>query len=242
VIVQIQAPGGDWQDYARTTAAEAKAGLRNPRDPQGQPFPVGTKLRAVADYGHGETVATHEVLAPKVRRTRTTSRHRAAQDAAQNAQPVVDTTDGGSPPSTADSRPPTAGPAVEPETANALAQRILDVRRQGVSRRVLAELASLSQPQLWRCEQGRVRPEEVEPLTAALVKAATGDLPEHLRPKRATTGGPKVKPVSKAELTHRIEVVVELLRTARTDKGITKAALVDAALAVIDPSPPESTD
>jgi hypothetical protein len=47
---------------------------------------------------------------------------------------------------------------------------------------------------------------------------------------------PKAAAPSKADLTHRVETVVELLRSARGDKGITKAALVDSALAMLDPT------
>ena len=65
---------------------------------------------------------------------------------------------------------------------------------------------------------------------AQVSRIEAGELPV-LEPK-----APGAKQPSKADLTHRVEVVVELLHSARADKGITKAALADSALAVLNPT------
>jgi hypothetical protein len=85
---------------------------------------------------------------------------------------------------------------------------------------------------VWRFEHRKTHPDEVEPLRAGLVRVeARVEAGEFTRPARE----PKVKTSSRAELAHRLHVLAELLRTARGDRSISKAALVDAALAVIEP-------
>jgi hypothetical protein len=49
---------------------------------------------------------------------------------------------------------------------------------------------------------------------------------------------PKAQAFTKADLTHRVEVVTELLRTAGSDKSVGKAALIDSLLAVLKPAAP----
>jgi hypothetical protein len=105
--------------------------------------------------------------------------------------------------------------------------------RQVVGRGKLAELLDTTGSAVWRFEQGRIHPDEVTALQTGLAaiekRIAEG---EFVKPEKA----PAAKQASKADLTHRIEVTVELVKAARGDKGITKAALVDSVLAVLDPS------
>jgi hypothetical protein len=105
--------------------------------------------------------------------------------------------------------------------------------RQVVGRGKLAELLDTTGSAVWRYEQGRIHPDEVESLTAGLKKVedriAAG---EFVKPDKA----PAAKQASKTELAHRVETVIELVKAARGDKGITKVALVDSVLAVLDPS------
>jgi len=105
--------------------------------------------------------------------------------------------------------------------------------RQVVGRGKLAELLSVTGSAVWRFENGRIHEDEVKGLQAGLKKMedriAAGEFVK-------AAAEPKGKQPSKADLTHRVEVAVELVKAARADKGITKAALVDSVLAVLDPS------
>jgi hypothetical protein len=108
-----------------------------------------------------------------------------------------------------------------------LADAVLATRRR-VGRTVLAEFMGASQSQVWRWENSRVHPGEVDTVKAQV--ARFGELPQ------PEAKSPKTPAPTKAELTHRIETVVELLRSAGSDKAITKAALIDSALAVLTPT------
>jgi hypothetical protein len=113
-----------------------------------------------------------------------------------------------------------------------LPERVVAARKL-LGRKALAEALSISESTAWRAEHGRVHPSEVTPLTDALTnveeRIAAGEF-------KKAEHQPKAAAPSKAELTHRVETVVELLKTARGDKSITKAALIDSALAVLDPT------
>jgi hypothetical protein len=137
----------------------------------------------------------------------------------------------------------TKGKAAEPKAprystdadlVTQLAERAVACR-QVMGRAALAEALGMTGSAVWRAEHGRIHPDELEPLHDGLAAAerriAAGEFVKAERAPRATA-------VSKADLTHRVEVAAELLRTARGDKSITKAALVDSALAVLDPQAP----
>jgi hypothetical protein len=136
---------------------------------------------------------------------------------------------------------PKATPAPKPEPtprwvtgkdAEDLAERTL-AARQVTGRNKLAELLDVTGSAVWRFENARIRPDEVEGLRSGLAeveaKIKAGDF---VKPDREPKGGGP----SKADLTHRVEVAVELVKAARADKSITKVKLVDSLLAVLDPS------
>lgn len=127
---------------------------------------------------------------------------------------------------------PTPRYVEEKKLAGDLADRVL-AARQVVGRNRLAELLAVTGSAVWRFEQGRIHPDEVDGLISGLdaieKRIAAGDFVK-------AAAQPKAKQASKADLTHRVEVVVELVKAARGDKSITKAGLVDSLLAVLDPS------
>jgi hypothetical protein len=104
--------------------------------------------------------------------------------------------------------------------------------RQVMGRGALAEALDTTQSAVWRAEQGRIHPDEVDGLKAGLdaveKRIAAGEFVK-------AEAAPKGKQPSKADLLHRVEVAAELVRAAKGDKAITKAALVDSVLGVLDP-------
>jgi hypothetical protein len=128
-------------------------------------------------------------------------------------------------------------PAPEPKYASAedlgdLPERV-DAARQVMGRNELAKALGITGSACWRHERGRTHPGEVAHLREELPKIeeriAAG---EFIKQEKS----PATKQPSKADLTHRVEVVTESLRSARSDKSITKAALIDSALAVLAPT------
>jgi ribosome-binding protein aMBF1 (putative translation factor) len=116
-----------------------------------------------------------------------------------------------------------------------LAREVLAARER-VGRDKLAAFMQTTGSAVWRWEHGKIHPNEVDYLREQLARVEAGELPEPApRPVRE----PKAKTPSKTQLAHRLDVLAELLRTARGDKSISKAALVDAALAIIEPQPAE---
>jgi hypothetical protein len=111
--------------------------------------------------------------------------------------------------------------------------------RQVVGRNALAEALDTTGSAVWRFEQGRIHPPEVEPLKTGLTKVeeriAAGEFVKAERQPKGVVPG-------KADLLHRVEVAAELLKTARGDKSITKAGLVDSLLAVLDPPQPAESE
>jgi hypothetical protein len=85
-----------------------------------------------------------------------------------------------------------------------------------------------SQSQVWRWENSRVHPSEVDTVKAQV--ARFGELPE----KEARQ--PKAATPSKAELLHRVETVIEFIKATRGDKNVAKSALADGVLAILDPT------
>jgi hypothetical protein len=113
-----------------------------------------------------------------------------------------------------------------------LAERTL-AARQVVGRNRLAELLETTGSAVWRAEQGRIHEDEVDGLKAGLdvveKRIAAGEFVK-------AAAEPKAKQASKAELQQRVVVGSELVRSARSDKSITKATLIDSALAVLNPT------
>jgi hypothetical protein len=132
----------------------------------------------------------------------------------------------------AQAEPEPASRWVTGQDAEALAEQVL-AARQVVGRNRLAELLETTGSAVWRAEQGRIHEDEVDGLKAELdvveKRIAAGEFVK-------AAAEPKAKQASKAELLHRVEVVTELVRSARSDKSITKATLIDSALAVLNPT------
>jgi hypothetical protein len=97
--------------------------------------------------------------------------------------------------------------------------------REKVGRKALAEFLGVSMSACWRFERDRVHPEELEALKARMAEVDQLPVPE-----------PKARASSKADLTHRIEVAIDLLGKSRGDRKVSKAELVDAVLAVLMPA------
>jgi hypothetical protein len=111
------------------------------------------------------------------------------------------------------------------EGVDELSAKVLAVREQ-VGRAALAAFAEQTQSAIWRWERSRVHPEERDALVALVGRIEAGELP---------VPEPRAAAVTKAELTHRIEVVIDLLGKSRGDRKVSKSDLVDAALAVLAP-------
>lgn len=97
---------------------------------------------------------------------------------------------------------------VEGKQVIALAESVL-AARQVVGRGKLAELLDTTQSAVWRWENGRVHPDELDGLISGMSQVderiEQGDF---VKPERQ----PKVSGPTKAELQHRIEAAVEYLR------------------------------
>jgi hypothetical protein len=123
-------------------------------------------------------------------------------------------------------------PKAEPEPRYApdmddLSAKVL-AAREAVGRKALADFAGQSQSCIWRWERSRVHPgAEADAIRALVRRIDAGELP---------TPEPKPRADSKAELTHRIEVAVDLLGKSRGDRKVSKIDLVDAVLAVLMPA------
>jgi hypothetical protein len=98
--------------------------------------------------------------------------------------------------------------------------------REAVGRKTLAEFADQSQSAIWRWERSRVHPTEADAIRALVKRIENGELP---------VPEPKQSQGSKADLIARIETAVDLLGKSRGDKKVTKIALVDQVLAVLNP-------
>lgn len=238
---------------SREEAAEQAAARVEPKEVTLDPGEVATKVEQVPDQLRKEIVAAREAggtlaelkrdfgqqVAPEVIREvlpPTNKREATARQKAQvvaEAHPGSDITTGARKrrqPRT-DEETPTPAPRYATDLGD-LPDRVL-AARQVVGRNKLAELLGWNGSSVWRAEQGRIHPDEVKPLREAIAKVheriAAGEFT-----KAAAT--PKAKRLAYTELAHRIEVAAELLATGRKDKGITKVALVDAALAVLVPA------
>jgi hypothetical protein len=108
--------------------------------------------------------------------------------------------------------------------------------RQVMGRNALAEALEVTGSAVWRFENGRIHPTEVKPLQDGLVavekRIASG---EFVKPDKA----PAAKSPSKAEIAHRLEAVLALVRQARdATKVAEKNAALDLALTVEEPAQP----
>ena len=136
---------------------------------------------------------------------------------------------------------PTAAPApryVEDKQVAVLAESVV-AARQVVGRAKLAELLSLSQSAVWRAEHGRVHPDELDGLISGM--SQVDQLIEQGAFVKAERQ-PKAKRVSRDELAHRVETVIEFVKTVRGDKGVAKSGLADGVLAILDPPAEEATE
>ena len=96
--------------------------------------------------------------------------------------------------------------------------------REVHGRAKLAEFLGISQSACWRAEKNRIHPTEVAHLRDRMARIGELPAPE-----------PKQSPGTRADLAARIETAVNLLGKSRGDKKVTKIALVDQVLAVLDP-------
>jgi transcriptional regulator with XRE-family HTH domain len=134
-----------------------------------------------------------------------------------------------------EAEPKPEAPKVDPKVAEDLATKVLDVRqRLGFSRAVLCDLTALTPSAIWRVEQGRVRPAEVDTLTPVLDKIARGEVAV---PERKVA---QAKQPAKAELIERIAQATALLTQAKTGKAGDRLPLINKALAVL--APPEASE
>jgi hypothetical protein len=146
---------------------------------------------------------------------------------------VTTTTQGlGGKPASGERKPEPKAPVAkaEPEPRYApdmddLSSAVLAAREQ-VGRKALAEFAEQTQSAIWRWERSRVHPTEVDAIRVLVRRIEAGELP---------VPEPKQSPGTRADLVARIETAVNLLGKSRGDKKVTKIALVDQVLAVLDP-------
>lgn len=92
---------------------------------------------------------------------------------------------------------------------------------------------------MWRFENGRIHPNEVGDLDNRLDAVEDRiNRGEFVKEERQ----PKAASPSKADLLHRVETAVEFVKTARSDKGVAKSALIDGVLALLDPPAEAATE
>jgi transcriptional regulator with XRE-family HTH domain len=103
-----------------------------------------------------------------------------------------------------------------------LPDRVLAARKV-TGRKELAEALGISQSAVWRAEQDRIHPGEVEALAAGIAKV-----------EARIQAGEFVKPEKQTQ-DNRIEAAVKLLTDARSDKKVSKSALIDSVLDVLAP-------
>jgi hypothetical protein len=187
-----------------------------------------SELKANFPQVAGEVI--REVLPPA------NARERQAREKKANGQPKPPKAEGETKPEPAPKPDPRPRYVEDAEVLDQLSRQTVELRKV-IGRDRLAELLGVSGSAVWRHEHRKTHPDEVDELRDGLVLlAARVEAGEFARPA-ATTKAPKAKPVSMTELAHRLDVLAELLKSARGDKTISKAALVDAALAVIEPQP-----
>jgi hypothetical protein len=125
-------------------------------------------------------------------------------------------------------------PAPEPRYATDpgdLAQSVVDAR-QLIGRGKLAKLLHVSGSAVWRFEHGRIHPDELDGLISGMSQVdQLIEQGEFTKPEKV----PKTTSPSKAELTHRIEVAVAFIAQVRGDRGVSKSALADGVLVLLDP-------
>jgi hypothetical protein len=176
-----------------------------------------------------------EVLPPATKREAT---QRKAKQAKSKVTETTQGTGGRSGKKASDPKPKTEAEPKPPPTPRyvedgdllvSLSERALAVR-QIVGRGALAEALDTSQSAVWRAEQGRIHPNEVDGLKAGLdaveKRIATGEFVKAEAAPKATTP-------TKAELLHRVEATVTYLREGT--KGLSGKAVAQAALALLDP-------
>jgi hypothetical protein len=117
---------------------------------------------------------------------------------------------------------------VEGKQVADLAESVL-AARQVVGRGKLAELLSTTQSAVWRWENGRIHPDELDGLISGMSQVdqriEQGDFVK-------SEAAPKVAQPTKTELAHRIEEAVKYLRGGTSGSGRSVAA---AVLTILDP-------
>jgi len=186
-------------------------------------------------FAHVDPAVIREVLSPA------NARERKAREAKEaKVTEVTQGTGGRSGKAKSEPKAPKAAePKPEPKPRYAEGDEVVSLSeralacRQVMGRNALAETLDTTGSAVWRFEQGRIHPDEVKGLKAGLAviekRIAEGEFVKAEAAPKATTP-------TKADLLHRVEAVMELLASARKDKSVTKAALVDAALAVLVPA------
>jgi ribosome-binding protein aMBF1 (putative translation factor) len=133
-----------------------------------------------------------------------------------------------------ESKPKVERYSTDTDLVVSLSERTLACR-QVMGRNALAEALDTTGSAVWRFEQGRIHPAEVEPLYEAIAKVedriAAG---EFVKPEKQ----PAAKSPSKAALEARIDAAITGLREAAADKKVTKAAAIATALERLDPPQP----
>jgi hypothetical protein len=131
---------------------------------------------------------------------------------------------------------PTPRYVEDADLLTSLSERALACR-QVIGRGALAEALDTSQSAVWRAEQGRIHPGEVDGLKAGLdaveKRIASGEFVK-------AEAAPKATSPTKAELLHRVEATVEYLCTGT--KGMSGKAVAEAALALLDPPTQAATE
>jgi hypothetical protein len=111
--------------------------------------------------------------------------------------------------------------------------------RQMIGRGKLAELLHVTGSAVWRFEHGRVHPGELDGLISGMSQVdQLIEQGEFVKQERQ----PKAKQPSRAELAHRVETAAEFIKTVRGDKSVTKSALADGVLVLLDPPAEAATD
>jgi hypothetical protein len=163
--------------------------------------------------------------APEAKARTTRAKPKTVAQAAKSAKPV------GGKAKSSEKTEPTAAAAEAKEQRYVddaeLTSRVLAARKL-LGRAKLAEVVGASQSAIWRAENSRSYSSEVEALRLALKRIDAGEVEVPIRE-------PRTKALSKADLTHRIDTIIEFVRAARGDKQVTKSGLIDGVLVLLDP-------
>jgi hypothetical protein len=188
-------------------------------------------------FAHIDPAVIREVLPAgnarerKARERTTREKPRTGQQAADTAKPVGGKKDEAP-------KPAPAPRYVEGKQVADLTESVVAARRL-IGRTKLAELLHVTGSAVWRFEHGRVHPEELDGLISGMSQVdqliAQGEFVKQERQ-------PKAKEPSRPELAHRVAAAVEFIETVRGDKSVTKSALADGVLVLLDPPAEVATE